>query len=55
VVESLDGHKSLYSTSFYSRDEFWRHYNGATYQALKDAYDPERRLSDLYEKCVRGI
>ncbi|MEO3788448.1 FAD-binding oxidoreductase [Actinocorallia sp. B10E7] len=54
VVDSLDGHKSLYSTSFYSRDEFWRHYDGATYQALKDKYDSGRRLYDLYDKCVRG-
>ncbi|MCD0451806.1 FAD-binding oxidoreductase [Actinocorallia sp. API 0066] len=54
VVESLDGHKSLYSTAFYARDEFWRHYDGKTYEALKERYDPEGRLYDLYDKCVRG-
>lgn len=54
VVESLDGHKSLYSTAYYSRDEFWRHYDGKTYRALKDRYDSGSRLYDLYEKCVRG-
>jgi len=53
-VAALDGHKSLYSTSFYSRDEFWRHYDGETYQRLKKAYDPGKRLLDLYDKCVRG-
>src|SRR3954464_8813695 len=52
VVEELGGRKSLYSTSFYERDEFWRLYNGPAYTALKDAYDGERRLLDLYEKCV---
>ncbi|GAB2845759.1 FAD-binding oxidoreductase [Actinocorallia aurea] len=54
VVDSLDGHKSLYSTAFYARDEFWRHYDGKTYQALKERYDSGGRLYDLYDKCVRG-
>ncbi|MFC4913414.1 FAD-binding oxidoreductase [Actinomadura gamaensis] len=53
-VAALDGHKSLYSTSFYSRDEFWKHYDGQTYRRLKGIYDPEARLLDLYDKCVRG-
>ncbi|MBO2455817.1 FAD-binding oxidoreductase [Actinomadura barringtoniae] len=53
-VAALDGHKSLYSTSFYSREEFWRHYDGETYRRLKDAYDPAKRLLDLYDKCVGG-
>jgi len=52
VVEELGGRKSLYSTSFYDRDEFWRLYNGPAYGALKQRYDGERRLLDLYEKCV---
>ena len=50
----LDGHKSLYSTSFYAEDEFYRLYNGEAYRALKRAYDGEGRLLGLYEKCVRG-
>jgi FAD/FMN-containing dehydrogenase len=53
VVEELGGRKSLYSTSFYERDEFWRLYNGSAYAALKETYDGERRLLDLYEKCVQ--
>jgi FAD/FMN-containing dehydrogenase len=52
VVGELGGHKSLYSESFYGRDEFWRLYNGETYGTLKQAYDGEGRLLDLYEKCV---
>jgi FAD/FMN-containing dehydrogenase len=51
-VEELGGRKSLYSTSFYPEDEFWRLYNGEAYRALKRTYDPDRRLLDLYEKCV---
>lgn len=53
-VAALDGHKSLYSTAFYPRDEFWRHYDGKAYRRLKESYDPGGRLLDLYDKCVRG-
>jgi FAD/FMN-containing dehydrogenase len=52
IVEELGGRKSLYSTSYYGRDEFWRLYNGTKYAELKDAYDRDGRLLDLYEKCV---
>jgi len=52
LVSGLDGHKSLYSTAFYERDEFWELYGGEHYEELKQAYDPDRRLLDLYEKCV---
>jgi FAD/FMN-containing dehydrogenase len=54
TVTELGGHKSLYSTSFYEPDEFWKLYNGPAYQVLKNGYDPEGRLPDLYAKCVRG-
>src|SRR5690606_35509911 len=53
-VARLDGHKSLYSTAFYSPEEFWRLYNGATYRNVKQRYDPQGRLLDLYDKCVRN-
>ncbi|WP_425432295.1 FAD-binding oxidoreductase [Haloechinothrix alba] len=53
AVVELGGHKSLYSTSFFDESEFWELYNGYDYGKLKRAYDPERRLPDLYEKCVR--
>jgi FAD/FMN-containing dehydrogenase len=54
TVTELGGHKGLYSTSFYSEDEFWRRYNGAAYADLKREYDAESRLASLYDKCVRG-
>ncbi len=53
-VTQLDGHKGLYSTSFYSAEQFWRLYNGAAYSELKGEYDASGRLADLYDKCVRG-
>ena len=53
-VGELGGHKGLYSTSFYSRAEFWARYNGAEYDVLKRDYDAHGRLAGLYDKCVRG-
>jgi FAD/FMN-containing dehydrogenase len=52
-VERLGGRKSLYSTSYYPEDEFWRLYGGATYRAVKQRYDPDDVLLDLYQKCVQ--
>ncbi|MDI1464652.1 FAD-binding oxidoreductase [Catellatospora sp. KI3] len=52
-VAALGGHKSLYSTVHYSPEEFWAQYDGAAYTAAKRAYDPDGRLPDLYDKCVR--
>jgi FAD/FMN-containing dehydrogenase len=52
LVADLGGHKSLYSTVHYSEREFWEHYNGPAYRALKARYDPYRRLPDLYRKVA---
>jgi FAD/FMN-containing dehydrogenase len=54
-VTEVDGHKSLYSESYYDEDEFWRLYNRPAYERLKDRYDPEQRLPTLYDKCVRAV
>lgn len=54
LVADLGGRKSLYSTSYYDEDEFWATYNGPTYRVLKKEYDPDGRLLDLYDKCVRA-
>jgi FAD/FMN-containing dehydrogenase len=53
-VSALDGHKSLYSTAFYSEEEFRRRYSGDSYDKLKGEYDGAGRLLGLYDKCVRG-
>jgi len=53
-VSALGGHKSLYSTAFYSEEEFRSRYNGAAYDKLKAEYDGDSRLLSLYDKCVRG-
>jgi FAD/FMN-containing dehydrogenase len=51
-VFELGGHKSLYSDAYYDRETFDRLYGGAAYRAAKDRYDPDHRLTDLYDKVV---
>jgi FAD/FMN-containing dehydrogenase len=51
-VDRLGGRKSLYSTAYYEEPRFWELYNGPAYRRLKERYDPNRRLTGLYEKCV---
>jgi FAD/FMN-containing dehydrogenase len=51
-VHDLDGHKSLYSDSFYDKDTFNRLYDGANLAAVKHRYDPDDRFISLYEKAV---
>lgn len=52
-IGKLDGHKSLYSDAFYSREEFDNLYGGETYKTVKKTYDPDSRLLDLYAKAVQ--
>lgn len=51
-VGELDGHKSLYSDSYYPREDFDELYGGETYKTVKKSYDPDSRLFDLYSKAV---
>jgi FAD/FMN-containing dehydrogenase len=52
-VGELDGHKSLYSDSYYTREEFDELYGGEAYKTVKKTYDPDSRLLDLYAKAVQ--
>jgi FAD/FMN-containing dehydrogenase len=52
-VHELGGHKSLYSDAYYDRQTFDSLYNTTNLQHVKDTYDPEDRLTGLYEKAVR--
>lgn len=52
-VSTLDGHKSLYSDSFYTREAFDQLYGGESYNTVKKTYDPDSRLLDLYAKAVQ--
>ncbi len=52
TVAELGGMKSLYSDSYFTEEEFWRNYNRPAYERLKNKYDPNGQLKDLYAKCV---
>jgi FAD/FMN-containing dehydrogenase len=52
-VHELGGHKSLYSEAFYDRETFDALYDGANLAAVKRRYDPEDRLTSLYDKAVK--
>jgi FAD/FMN-containing dehydrogenase len=53
AVADHDGHKSLYSDVFYDEETFNSLYGGKSYAAVKDDYDPGRRLTGMYQKVVR--
>jgi FAD/FMN-containing dehydrogenase len=53
MVHQLGGHKSLYSEAFYDRETFDRLYAGRHLETVKRTYDPEDRLTGLYDKVVR--
>ncbi len=52
-VHELGGHKSLYSEAFYDRDTFDQLYAGPHLAAVKATWDPDDRLTSLYDKAVR--
>ena len=51
-VNQLEGRKSLYSSSYYEKDSFWKLYNKKEYDKLKKKYDPNKKFKNLYDKCV---
>ena len=53
TVTELSGHKTLYSDAYYDRETFDRLYGGETYRVVKKRYDPDHRLTGLYEKVVQ--
>ncbi|TXL62328.1 FAD-binding oxidoreductase [Aeromicrobium terrae] len=53
-VHALGGHKSLYSEAFYDEETFAQMYGGEVLAAARHRYDPDGRLSTLYEKAVRN-
>ena len=52
-VTELGGHKSLYSDAYYDRETFDSLYGTANLAQIKRSYDPDDRLTGLYEKAVR--
>jgi FAD/FMN-containing dehydrogenase len=52
-VHELGGHKSLYSEAFYDRETFDALYDGPHLARVKDTFDPDHRLTSLYDKAVQ--
>jgi FAD/FMN-containing dehydrogenase len=52
AVADRGGHKTLYSDAYYDEATFDVIYGGGAYRAVKNAYDPDSRLTGLYEKAV---
>jgi FAD/FMN-containing dehydrogenase len=52
-VLDLGGHKSLYSEAFYDRETFDKLYGGENLAVVKGRYDPQDRLTTLYDKAVK--
>ncbi len=53
TVHELGGHKSLYSEAFYDRTAFDALYDGDHLARVKQRFDPDDRLTSLYDKVVR--
>ncbi len=53
-MRELGGHKSLYSEAFYDRETFDAALRRRrTSPRVKARYDPDDRLTSLYDKAVR--
>jgi FAD/FMN-containing dehydrogenase len=52
-VHELDGHKSLYSEAFYDEATFDALYDGANLARVKAIFDPDNRMTSLYDKVVK--
>ena len=52
AVAEFGGHKSLYSDVYYAPDTFDAMYGGEALRIVRNRYDPEGRLTGMYEKVV---
>lgn len=51
----LEGGKCFYSDTYFSKEQYLQTINEDLYKTLKDRYDPNNRLPDLYEKAIRSL
>ena len=55
LTEDLEGHKGLYSSCYYSEEEFWHIYNSEKYKEIKQKYEVNNILENLYTKCTKKM
>lgn len=51
-LNKLHSVKGMYSTSFYSKEDFWKIYDKERYFKVKNKLDPKNSFPDLYQKAV---
>jgi hypothetical protein len=54
-LRKYQGVKGLYSTSYFSKEEFWKMYDYDRYKKIKSEFDPQNVFPDLYEKVVGSV
>jgi hypothetical protein len=50
TINDLKGRKWLYAHQYYSREEFWKIYDHAWYNTLRDKYFANEVFPDMYDK-----
>ncbi|CAK0872373.1 unnamed protein product [Prorocentrum cordatum] len=54
LCTDLGGRKTLYSSCFFSKEEFYRLYNGKFYERVKQKYDPDTRCRGWYDRLTKA-
>ncbi len=54
AVADFGGHKSLYSDVYYDKATFDALYGGESLRAVRSKYDPDQRLSSMYQKVTEA-
>jgi len=54
LCTKLGGKKTLYSSVYFSEEEFFEQYNGQLYKRIKAKYDPTGRLRGWYERLTKA-
>jgi FAD/FMN-containing dehydrogenase len=54
LCTQLNGRKTLYSSAYFSEEEFYDLYNGKEYKKVKAKYDPDTRLRGWYERLTKA-
>jgi len=54
LCTSMGGKKTLYSTVYFSEEEFYEQYNGNEYHRVKQRYDPDGRLRSWFDRLTKA-
>lgn len=54
LCTNMGGKKTLYSTCYYSEEEFYEQFNGSEYHGVKQRYDPDGRLRGWFQRLTNA-